>query len=67
VDEAGLSRIAAEIREEVGQSWESDPELVEGRNAARAEHGLPRLREAPEGGQPRESRRRPWYRRLLGR
>jgi hypothetical protein len=67
VDEARLSGIAAEIREEVGEGWESDPELVEGRNAARTEHGLPRLGEAPERGQHRESRRRPWYRRLLGR
>ena len=46
--ESGLARIEEQIQAEAGDSWESHPMLVRGRNAVRAEHGL-----APLGAPPR--------------
>ncbi|MGB3683042.1 MAG: hypothetical protein WA990_11220 [Rubrobacteraceae bacterium] len=43
VGEAALENIAGQIRDEVGEDWQSDPMVVRGRNAVREEHGLERL------------------------
>jgi hypothetical protein len=61
VDEAGLARIKAQIRDEAGEGWEEHPMVVRGRDAVRAEHGLPPL------GRPREPGTPPARRSLLGR
>ena len=67
VDEAGLARIEEQIRAEAGDSWTTNEQVVRGRNAVRAEHGL-----APLGAPPREPARaaeptrRPLWRRLFG-
>lgn len=47
VDEDGLTRIEEQIRAEAGDSWTSNPTIVRGRNAVRAEHGLGLLGETP--------------------
>ena len=67
VDEAGLAKIEEQIRAEIGASWESNEQVVRGRNAVRTEHGL-----APLGAPPRDPARdagparRPLWRRLFG-
>ena len=48
VDEAGLARIEEQIRDEAGDSWVSNEQVIRGRNAVRAEHNL-----APLGAPPR--------------
>ena len=40
---AALEKIANEVRAEAGESWKTDPTVLRGRNAVRAEHGLPRI------------------------
>ena len=62
-DEA-LARIEKEIAEEVGEAWRSDPSIQRGRDAVRAEHGLPPLGEAPS--QTPVGKKRPLWRTLLG-
>jgi len=47
VDEDGLAKIEEQIRTEAGDSWTSNPIIVRGRNAVRAEHGLGLLGETP--------------------
>ncbi len=49
VDEAGLAKIVEQIRAEAGDGWSEIPMVVRGRNAVRAEHGLP-----PLGAPPRQ-------------
>ena len=49
VDKAGLARIEEQIQAEAGDSWQSRPMIIRGRNAVRAEHGL-----APLGAPQRE-------------
>jgi hypothetical protein len=67
VEGVALARIEEQIQAEVGDSWESHPMIVRGRNAVRAEHGL-----GPLGEPPRESTkdtgpgRRSLWRRLFG-
>ncbi len=67
VDEAGLARIEEQIRDEAGDSWASNKQVIRGRNAVRMEHNL-----APLGAPPREplsnaeSTGRPLWRRLFG-
>lgn len=67
MDEAGLARIEKQIRAEAGDSWASNEQVIRGRNAVRAEHGL-----APLGAPPRKvaraakPTRRPLWRRLFG-
>ncbi len=67
VDEASLARIEEQIRAEAGEDWSESPMVVRGRNAVRAEHGLPPLG-APANRPPPESGRskRPLWRRLFG-
>ncbi len=40
LDEARLSTIAEQIREEAGDDWETNPAVLRGRNAMREEQGL---------------------------
>ncbi len=67
VGETGLARIEEQIRTEAGDSWATNEQVIRGRNAVRAEHGL-----APLGEPPRETVRgadpavRPLWRRLFG-
>ncbi len=62
-----LAGIEEQIREEVGEGWESDDRVIRGRNAVRREHGLPGLGEPDDGPSPVASIRRPLWRRLFGR
>ena len=43
LDEARLSAIAEQIREEAGDGWETEPGVLHGRNAVREEQGLEKL------------------------
>lgn len=61
-----LTRIEDEIRAEAGESWETDPTVLRGRNAVRAEHGLPRIGEPARPAAPPPTRRSV-LRRILGR
>ena len=66
MDEEALARIAEGVRAEAGDGWESDPDVLRGRNATRAEYGLPPVGEEarPPTGPP--TGKRPLWRRLLG-
>ena len=55
LDDARLSVIAGQLREEVGDDWENEPGILHGRNAARQEHGLENLAEAKNGTNPPEA------------
>jgi len=59
VGDVALAGIEEQMREEVGESWESDDRVIRGRNAVRREHG--------DGPSPAIDLRRPLWRRLLGR
>ena len=61
-----LRVIEEQLKSEVGESWESNEEVLRGRNAVRGEHGLPPLGETerPPGPETREPR--PLWRRVLG-
>ena len=62
-----LADIEEQMREEVGEDWESDDQVLRGRNAIRREHGLPGLGEPGDRPSPAPRARRPLWRRLLGR
>jgi hypothetical protein len=62
-----LAGIEEQIREEVGEDWESDDLVISGRNAVRREHGLPGLEEPGDRPSPVAPVRRPLWRRLFGR
>jgi hypothetical protein len=62
-----LARIEEQMKEEVGEDWESDAQVLRGRNAIRREHGLPGLGEPDDRPSPAPRARRPPWRRLLGR
>ena len=47
VDTDSLTRIEKQIQAEAGDSWASNPMILRGRNAVRAEHGLEPLGETP--------------------
>ena len=65
VEGEALGRISSQIESEAGAGWLDDAAILHGRNAVRAEHGLPRIGEpAP---QPRKPRQKPLWQRLLGR
>lgn len=53
VGEAALETIAGQLREEVGEDWETDPMVVRGREAVRREHGLESPGEKPPSRRPR--------------
>ena len=66
VEEAGLAVIEEQIRAEVGDSWASNPMVVRGRNAVRAEHGLSPLGEKQERPTEPAPPKRPLWRRFFG-
>lgn len=66
LDETSLAAIVNDIQAEVGESWETDPTVLRGRNAVRAEHGLPRIGEPMRSPAPPPARRSV-LRRILGR
>ena len=66
VDEAAMAKITEGVRAEAGDGWEKDPAVLRGRNATRAEHGLPPVGEKlkpPTGPAPGK---RPLWRRFFG-
>jgi hypothetical protein len=67
VGEAALAGIEEQIKEELGDGWESDERVIRGRNAVRREHGLPGLGEPGDRPAPATDLRRPLWRRLFGR
>lgn len=69
VGDEALAGIEEQMKEEVGESWESDDQVLRGRNAVRREHGLPGLGEPGDRptSPPATGTRRPLWRRLLGR
>ena len=66
VGEDALAGIEEQIREEIGDGWESDDRVIRGRNAVRREHGLPGLGEPGDRPSPVAPVSRPLWRRLLG-
>ncbi len=54
---AALEKIANEVRAEAGESWETDPTVLRGRNAVRAEYGLPRIGGPMRSAAPTPARR----------
>jgi len=66
VGDDALAGIEEQMREEVGEGWESDDRVIRGRNAVRREHGLPGLGEPGDRPSPPIILRRPLWRRLLG-
>jgi hypothetical protein len=67
VEGAPLARIEDQLRDEVGENWRTDGEVLKGRNATRQEHGLPPIGETGRRTTPEEPDRRPLWRRVLGR
>lgn len=43
LDEKHLTAIEEQIKEEAGDGWETEPAVLQGRDAVREEHGLRRL------------------------
>ena len=64
---AALESIAADIRAEVGEGWETHPAIVRGRNAVRDEHGLERIDERVGAIPTTDPSRRSLLDRLRGR
>lgn len=62
-----LEKISAQIASELGDDWESDVNIVHGRDAVRREHGLPPIGGEPEGPSSGPAAKRPLWRRFLGR
>ena len=67
VGEAALATIEEQITREVGEGWQSDEQIIRGRNAVRREHGLPGLGEPGDRPASPPDLRRPLWRRVLGR
>lgn len=66
MDGAALARIEEGVHAEAGEGWEKDPAILRGRNATRAEHGLPPVGEKPRPPTNPAPGKRPLWRRLLG-
>jgi hypothetical protein len=62
-----LWAIREQLADEVGEGWESDGEVLRGRNAVRGEHGLPPIGATEKVQAPETPGRRPLWRRVLGR
>ncbi len=62
VGETALENIAGQLREEVGEEWESDPMVLRGRNAVRQEHGLDQFGETAGDIGDKPSSARPRWR-----
>jgi hypothetical protein len=65
IEGEALTRIEAQVESEAGDGWRDDPLVLRGRNAVRAEHGLPGLGEPTP--QPKIALTKPLWHRLLGR
>ena len=63
---AALARIEAQVRSEAGDMWTSNAQVLRGRNAVRAEHGLPPLGEPAAKRMPAAGAKLPLWRRLFG-
>ena len=61
-----MARIEEGVRAEAGDGWREDPAVLRGRNATRAEHGLPPVGEGPGPPTNPAPGKRPLWRRLLG-
>lgn len=57
VDETSLANIERQIHAEVGEGWETNAQVLRGRNAVRAEHGLSRLGGPVHASAPPPARR----------
>ena len=66
MDEAALAKITEGVSAEAGDGWEKDPAVLQGRNATRAEHGLPPVGEDPKPPTSPAPVKRPLWRRILG-
>ena len=64
---AALEKISAQIASELGDDWESDANVVHGRNAVRREHDLPPIGGVPEPSPPVTAAGTPLWRRVFGR
>lgn len=66
VSEAALAVIEKQIVSEAGEEWETHPMIVQGRNAVRDEHDLPRLGETTPRSTAPQPTRRSFMRRIFG-
>jgi len=64
VDDEALAGIEEQMKRELGEGWESNEQVLRGRNTVRQEHGLPGLGEPGDGPSPAMDLRRPLWRRL---
>jgi hypothetical protein len=64
VDDEALAGIEEQMQRELGEGWESNEQVLRGRNAVRQEHGLPGLGEPGDRPSPAMDLRRPLWRRL---
>ena len=62
-----MAHIEDQLRDEVGENWASDEEVLKGRNATRREHGLPPVGEPARPPAPEVPARLPLWRRVFGR
>jgi hypothetical protein len=67
VGDETLAGIEEQLKEELGEGWESDDRVIRGRNAVRREHGLSGLGEPGDRPSPVARVGRPPWRRLFGR
>lgn len=65
VSDSALENITGQLREEVGEEWETDPMVIRGRDAVRREHGMDLGAPADDTGK-KSSSPRPWLK-LFGR
>ena len=62
-----LRTIEEQLQAEVGEGWQSDEQVLKGRNAVRDEHDLPPVGETERRPVPGPREPRPLWRRVLGR
>lgn len=62
-----LRVIEEQLKNEVGEGWESDGAVRAGRDAVRREHGLPGIGDSERSPNPAPAGRRSLWRRVLGR
>jgi hypothetical protein len=65
VEGEALARIEEQVESEAGGGWRDDPLVMRGRNAVRAEHGLPGI--GVPAPSPKVAPTKTLWRRLLGR
>ena len=67
VGDDDLAGIEEQMKNEIGEGWASDGEVLRGRNAVRREHGLPGLGGPGDEPATASDARRPLWRRLIER